>query len=197
MTLVYGDFDDNGSIEPIVSYYIEGKSYPFASRDEMTNQMISLRKKFQNFESYSEAQIDDILTKDQLANAGKMSATELSTIYIENTPDGLKTRSLPVEAQFSPVYAMLASDFNGDGNEDILLAGNQSFIRIRLGLVDANYGKVFLGDGEGGFTYLPQPQSGLNVVGDVRSIVNPVIKGRSHLLFGINSSEIEAYQSKP
>ncbi|MEM9324912.1 MAG: VCBS repeat-containing protein [Bacteroidota bacterium] len=195
MTLVYGDFDDNGSIDPIVSYYIEGKSYPFASRDEMTNQMISLRKEFQDYQSYAEAQIDDILTKSQLQSAGQLQVTELSTLYLENRQGQLMAKPLPIEAQISPVFAMKAMDFNGDGHQDVLLAGNQSFIRIRLGLVDASYGKIFLGDGTGNFQNLPQVQSGLKVVGDVRSIVTPEIGGKKHLIFGINNSTVEAYKS--
>ena len=33
--LFWKDFDNNGSIDPFLCYYIQGKSYPFVSRDEL------------------------------------------------------------------------------------------------------------------------------------------------------------------
>ncbi|HZI54662.1 MAG TPA: VCBS repeat-containing protein, partial [Chitinophagaceae bacterium] len=38
VTILYDDFDKNGSVDPLICYYIQGKSYPMASRDEMTDQ---------------------------------------------------------------------------------------------------------------------------------------------------------------
>src|SRR5690606_34567732 len=73
LSLTYADFDRNGSIDPIVSYYIQGKEYPFASRDEITNQIFSLRKKFPTYETYSEAQLQDIFTKKELSTANKLT----------------------------------------------------------------------------------------------------------------------------
>ncbi len=43
-TILYKDFDQNGSVDPILSYYINGVSYPMASRDDLTDQLPFLRK---------------------------------------------------------------------------------------------------------------------------------------------------------
>ena len=192
--LLYNDFDQNGSIDPVLAYYIGDKSYPFASRDDMVNQMIPLRRKFTSYQAYSEAQVEDILTPEQLTNARKVYLNELSTIYLENKGGSLVTHKLPIEAQFAPVAAIATGDFNGDGNDDLLLGGNQSYIRIRLGVIDANYGMVFLGDGKGGFTYLSQKESGLDVRGDVKSIKTITIQGIPHLFFGISNAKVEVYK---
>ncbi len=194
MTLVYGDFDNNGSIDPILSFYIDGKSYPFASRGELTNQMISLRRKFTDHKTYAESQIEDILTSEQLADANKSYVDELSTIYLENRDGKLIQSELPLQAQFSPVHAIEHGDFNMDGHMDFILAGNQSFIKLRLGLIDANYGQVFIGNGKGRFEYLPQIKSGLKVTGDVKSIKELRIKNANHLIFGINNSNVDLYK---
>ena len=45
MTLYYKDFDGNGSIDPLLCYYIGGVSYPAASRDDVTDQLPVLKKK--------------------------------------------------------------------------------------------------------------------------------------------------------
>lgn len=194
MTLVYDDFDQNGSIDPIVSFYINGKSYPFASRGELTNQMISLRRKFTDHDSYSNSQVEDILTADQMMTAEKKYVNQLSSIYLENSDGKLIVKELPKEAQYSPVSAIEHGDFNEDGNLDFIISGNQSFIKIRLGLVDASYGQIFLGDGNGNFEFLDQKSSGLKVTGDVKSVKMIPIKKQNHLIFGINNSKIEVYQ---
>jgi hypothetical protein len=198
LTLVYDDFDNNGSIDPIFSYYIQGEPYPFASRGELLHQLISLRQKFTSYEIYSEAQLEEILTAEQIEKAKKLIANELSTIYLENKGYKFKVRTMPLEAQFSPIFALETGDFNGDGNLDVILAGNQSLIRIRLGLIDANYGSVFLGDGKGNFSYLKQSESGLVVTGDVRSIKLFELDEERYLLFGINNSPAQVYRlNKP
>jgi hypothetical protein len=49
---------------------------------------------------------------------------------------------------------------------------------------------LFLGDGKGGFDYVPQFQSGYNIKGNVRSI----IEVNGELLFGINNEKIVGYR---
>jgi hypothetical protein len=44
--LYFADFDKNGSIDPFFNFYVQGKSYPFVSRDELNDQIYPMRKKF-------------------------------------------------------------------------------------------------------------------------------------------------------
>jgi hypothetical protein len=67
--MFYNDFDNNGSVDPLICYYIQGKSYPMASRDEMTDQIVSLRQRFPTYDSYANATMEDILTPEQLKSA--------------------------------------------------------------------------------------------------------------------------------
>ncbi|MFD3004075.1 FG-GAP repeat domain-containing protein, partial [Pontibacter toksunensis] len=41
--LYYKDFDDNGSVDPILTFYIQGKSYPYVTRDELQEQVSMMR----------------------------------------------------------------------------------------------------------------------------------------------------------
>ncbi|WP_332367556.1 hypothetical protein [Spirosoma telluris] len=103
---------------------------------------------------------------------------------------------MPTEAQFSPVYAVGLLDMDGDGRKDLLLGGNQSNARLKIGRMDANYGQLFHNEGACRFTYLPQPQSGFVVKGDVRDII-VVGKGKSQrILFGRNNNTIQVYRKK-
>jgi hypothetical protein len=196
MTLVYKDFDNNGSVDPILNYYIQGQSYPFASRDELLDQMYSMRPKFTDYASYANAKLNDIFPANDLKTAKTLKATELLSVYIENKDGKFVVHALPDEAQFAPIYAMTIVDYNNDGNMDFIASGNQTSIRIRIGPIDANFGQLFEGDGRGNFKYIQQGQSGLSVVGDTKSLQMIDIQGSPHLLVGINNVGIQTYKLK-
>lgn len=194
--LTFKDFDNNGTVDPILTYYIQHKSYPWASRDDILNQISSLRAKFPTYESYSNARLTDIFTAENLKTTTVLSASELSTVFYKNTGSKFEKHILPMEAQFAPVHAIEILDYNQDGNQDFILAGNQSANCVRLGVIDANYGQLFEGDGKGNFRYIPQSVSGLNITGDVRSLKVMTIKGKRYLLAGVNNSGIVTYRIK-
>jgi hypothetical protein len=191
--LYYKDFDDNGSVDPILTFYIKGQSYPYVTRDELQDQISMMRTRFASYETYAEATLRDIFTPAELGGVKHLSATYLKNAYFESSASGkFVEKSLPVEAQYAPVFAITPLDFNRDGKLDVLLAGNMNQARLRFGKYDANYGVLLQGDGKGGFSYVPQHQSGLEVKGDVRSIL-PV---NNTLLFGVNQQEVKAYKIK-
>ncbi|HNR43393.1 MAG TPA: VCBS repeat-containing protein [Bacteroidales bacterium] len=191
--LYFKDFDNNGTIDPIITYYILGQSYPFPSRNEFLTQMPSMRNKFPTYASYADAKLTDIFSPEDLQSATKYTATELRTLVFKNTGSKFVKSLLPMEAQFAPVYAIEILDYNNDGNEDIILAGNKNAMCVRLGVMDASYGQLFEGDGKGNFKFVPQPVSGLNMVGDVRSLKVLTIKDHQFLLAGINNIGIVTY----
>ncbi len=194
VSIFYKDFDKNGSIDPIMTVYIEGQEYPFPSRDELLDQMYSMRSKYTNYESYSNAKLQDIFSKADLKGAKVLQATTLETIYLENRNGKFIKHELPGQAQFTPVYAVTPIDYNHDGNMDFLLHGNQSSIRIRMGVIDASFGQLFEGDGKGGFTYIAQDKSGLTTVGDVKSCTVVTIHNETYILVGVNNVGITTYK---
>jgi hypothetical protein len=188
--MFYKDFDDNGSVDPILCFYIQGKSYPYVSRDELLDQMSIMRTRFTDYKSYANATLKDIFTQEELNSVDHLQATYLKTAYFERGKDGkFHEKTLPVEAQFGPVCTITSLDYNKDGSEDLLLCGNINHARLRFGKYDANYGVLLKNDGKGNFNYINQQQSGFKLTGDVRSalIINDV------LFLGINQSEIKAY----
>ena len=189
--MVYKDFDDNGSVDPIMSFYIQGKSYPYVTRDEMLDQMSIMRTRFQDYKSYAEATVTDIFTPEELKDASHLSSNFLKTAYFESNASGkLKEKPLPLAVQSSPVYTITSLDFDQDGKKDLLFCGNSSRVRLRFGKYDANYGILLKGDGKGNFNYIPQNKSGFALKGDVRSVLS---LGNT-LLFGINQQEVKAYK---
>jgi enediyne biosynthesis protein E4 len=187
------DFDNNGSIDPILCYYIQGKSYPYVSRDELLDQVYPLRRKFTSYKSYADAVIDDVFSADELKDAMKLTATELRTTLFINDNGKFTERTLPVQAQFSPVYKILPIDVNGDGAKDLLLFGNNDYPRLKIGKIDANFGTLLMNDGAGNFSYIPQDVSGLRIAGDVKDASMLTISGEKFLIVGINNSSLVIY----
>lgn len=189
ISLYYKDFDSNGSIDPVFCYYINGVSYPASSRDDITEQIPYLKNKFLHYKTYSIATINDLFSADELKGSTKLSANLLKTIYLENRgKEGFRSIELPVEAQFAPVYAIRSIDVNNDDKKDLVLAGNNTWTRVKFGQYTANHGMVFLGDGKGHFRYMPQQESGLKIRGNVRSIEILSTPNSKSLIFGLNDS---------
>lgn len=189
--MYYKDFDNNGTVDPILCFYIQHKSYPFVTRDEMINQIPMIRTRFPTFKSYADATINDIFTPGEMEGAKHLQANDLSTSLFLSGSDGrFHKKTLPLQAQFSPVFTITELDYDKDGNPDLLLCGNIKHARIRFGKSDANYGILLKGDGKGNFTYVNQVESGFHIHGDVRS----VIQMNDKLIFGINQDSIKVYQ---
>ena len=193
VTMTFRDFDNNGTVDPILSYYIDGISYPFPGRNELLTQLNTLRRKFPDYSSYANARLTDVFSEEDLKAATVLTATELRTMVYINNGKGFEKRQLPLQAQFAPVHAIEILDYNNDGNKDLILAGNQNAMCVRLGVMDANYGQLYEGDGKGNFRYVPQTESGLIIVGDVRSLKTLSISGKLHLFIGINNYGIASY----
>jgi hypothetical protein len=193
LTMVYDDFDKNGSVDPILSHFIQHKSYPYPNRDELTDQIPSIKKKFNDYESYSNATLENIFTPEQLTAAKKLEATTFKSSILRNNGDGSFTMvDLPSEAQYAPVFSVVVLDVNKDGHKDLVSGGNLSKTRVRTGKFAGSYGSVFLGDGKLGFTYVPQRESGICVKGDVRKIV--VLNDK--LIFAVNNSALAVRRLK-
>jgi enediyne biosynthesis protein E4 len=197
LQLYYKDFDGNGSIDPVFCYYIQGVSYPANSRDDLAEQLPVIKKQFLEYHQYADATINDVFTPEQLKDAGVLKVTEQATLYLQNDGvNGFTKKTLPVEAQYAPVYGITSIDANRDGKKDLLLAGNNTWTRIRFGRYSANHGVLLLGDGKGSFSYVPQSQSGLNVRGNVRSLVTIKTGNTESIFFGMNNAPVVSYRFK-
>jgi enediyne biosynthesis protein E4 len=192
--LYYADFDSNGSIDPFFTYYIQGESYPFVSRDELNEQIYPMRKIFTSYAAYSTATINDIFTKEELAKAGRLQVTETRSQAFLNKNGKMVPIELPMQAQFSAVTNIIADDFNGDGKKDLLLFGNHSDNRLKLGCIDASYGCLLTGDGKGNFTYVNQPRSGLDIKGDVKAAVELKTSNAKFIIAGVCNSAMQFYK---
>jgi hypothetical protein len=170
-TMYVKDFDKNGFVEPILSYYNDGVSYPLPLRDDLIKTLPYLKARYLNYKDYARQSVTDIFSADELRDAVFKKAHIFATALVRNNGDGSFTVvPLPLEAQIAPVYGILADDFDGDGKLDLLLAGNFDGVKPEIGRMSASYGRVLHGDGQGEFTPLRTTESGFLVPGQARDI---------------------------
>ena len=192
VSVVVKDFDNNGTIDPIINYYINGKNWPMPPKDDLLGQLPSLKKQFLFYEDYANASIENLFTEAELADAQKLEAYTFATSYIENKGNGnFAIKPLPTAAQFSPTYSILTEDFNKDGHLDILLGGNLMETRVQFGRYDASKGTLLLGDGKGEFLPVQNSEIGLKIKGAVRDMKSIKIKKEDYILVAKNNGILE------
>jgi hypothetical protein len=190
MRITAKDFDINGSMDPVCSYYVQGKNYPIYHRNLMISQIPSLQNKFKTYEEYARATFDDIFPPTDLKDAYIKDCRFTESAWIENLGNGtFKIHSLPVEAQISPVFGILSGDYNSDGNPDLLLTGNSYSSNIYTGQYDASIGLFMVGDGKGGFSPVPGRESGFFADGDAKGMAELVLKDGSSLVLVARNSD--------
>lgn len=197
VSIAVKDFDNNGTIDAILSYFINGKSWPMPPKDDLVGQLPSLKKDFLFYKDYANASIENLFTAEDLVDAQKLEAQSLSSSYIENKGNGnFGIKALPVETQFSPTYSILTRDFNGDGHLDILLGGNLMETRVQFGRYDASKGTLLLGDGKGNFEAAKNSAIGLKIKGAVRDMESITIKNENYILVAKNNDALELLKIK-
>jgi hypothetical protein len=168
--IIAKDFNKDGTIDPLMGYYINGICYPTLPRDALNQQVIQFRRKYQRFADYAAVTFDELLSADERKGAYQAQATYLQSAYVENLGNGkFVLHALPLPAQAAPVFGIVVHDFNHDGHLDAVLTGNFYPNEVNMGREDASTGTVLLGDGRGHFRSLDSVTSGLLIRGDARS----------------------------
>jgi hypothetical protein len=188
-SLLYGDFDSNGSVDPLLSYYVKDVSYPFPTRDELTEHLPMMKKKFRDYRSYVSVTIDSVLSPQQIGYTKKLRAFRCETTYFRNDNDTFTVVPLPIQMQYAPIFAMSLIDINGDGIKDLATGGNLSAARARTGMLKGNHGFIFLGNRNGTFSFVPPHITGINITEDVREIIADGDK----LIFALNNNRARVF----
>ncbi len=183
--LYLNDFDNNGIRECVLTYYkSDGKSYPYYLKNDMVTQIPTLRKKFSKHTDYAGKTIEEIFSNVQLGSAEVKTAYEFRTCMFINKDNGkFEKEPLPPEAQFSTVYAILIDDFDKDGLNDILIAGNLFGLKPELGRYDANYGVYYKGLAHNEFLYVQPKYSGFFYKGQARDMISIRNRSDKQLIF--------------
>ncbi|HEV8355980.1 MAG TPA: FG-GAP-like repeat-containing protein [Gemmatimonadales bacterium] len=165
------DFGHNGTLEQILTFYKHGTSYPLAGRDELVRLLPQLRSRYVSYAAFGASRIEDIFPAEELRQAKLLEARMFASSVALNDGKGrFSVRPLPIEAQFAPIRAVLAEDFDGDGKVDLLVAGDFYGAPPMLGRYDAGYGLLLRGDGAGRFEAVDLEADNLVIEGQARHL---------------------------
>ena len=181
------DFDQNGTIEKIMTRQVNGKDMPVPMKKELTGQIPSLKKKSLKHIDYAQKSIQDLFTPEVLKTALASEGNYFKSAIALNGGNGqFSLVELPLAVQFSSVSAIWCGDLNGDGKNDLVMAGNHSGFMPQYSKLDASFGHVLLNRGGGQYQRLDNRESGFFVRGDVKTLAMVRIKGKKYLLSTVN-----------
>lgn len=199
------DFDNNGSFDAIPTLYLPTsqqdttrREFTVHTRDDITKQILFFKSKFQNYKSFASAPFSAMLSPEEMKGALKLQANYFSNSYIRNDGNGkFSITPLPLNTQYSCMNGMVAEDFDGDGNLDLLMVGNDYGTDVSIGRYDACNGLLLKGDGKGSFIPLSIMQSGWFVPGDAKALVKlRGTNGKCLLAASQNKSRLKVFELK-
>ena len=194
-TVYAKDFDNNGSYDAILGFYQWGKCYPLYSRDQLIDQVPSMRKKFVRYKDYSGKTMDQILTATEKANMEVFKTNFFESGVLMNEGNNtFRFIPFPEKAQFSTINDMVIDDIDGDGIKDILVCGNSNDPAVMTGVYDATSALLLKGSGAGNFTAVPAFEDGLNVKGESRKMV--YLKDKGMFIFLKNNAAAQLFMKK-
>jgi hypothetical protein len=197
LRLYFGDFSGAGGVDGVEAYVENGRELPWRDLDTVARALPPLRGKFSSYAEYAGATLADVLGA-ALPTATRLDAVWFDTTLFLNRGGRFEARSLPLEAQLSPVFGIVVGDFDGDGNEDLFLAQNFFPTDAETSRYDAGRGLLLRGDGRGGFSALSRARSGIEVPGDARGAAAADYDGdgRLDLAVGQNSADTKLFRNE-
>lgn len=189
------DFDENGSIEKIITQRRDNKDYPVIVKRDIVDQIPELKKENLLHHEYANKSIRDLFPSEKVANSLIKQVNFLSSAIAYNNGDGsFRVEPLDVATQLSCVNAILPMDINEDGFEDFIIGGNNEYLLPQFSAIDACRGKVLMNDTKGQFTVLEGAQAGFDFEGVVREIRPLTFAGNKHILTLINNKKPQFYK---
>lgn len=187
LTLYVNDFDDNGQVEPIITYFIGEKEILLPNHEEILGQLPGLKKKYLYAENFAKANWKDILPEGKIRTAVSKQANYFSHVILYNAGNfAFDPVELPWLAQLTTYRDFAVTDINHDHRPDIIPGGNFFHNNIQLGRFDADRGSVLINQGNRNFTVYPFLNTW--VTGEVRKII-PVGDAESSTFIYIRNNQ--------
>ncbi|MEO6347455.1 MAG: VCBS repeat-containing protein [Aquaticitalea sp.] len=191
MLMYYSDFDGNGQTETIVCTAKDEIYYPIIGLDELSGQLVFLKKKFNSYKSFAGQPITSILDKNMMKNAKKLEVHTLQSGYLENDKGTFKFVPFMNELQVAPITSFLKYDFDGDQKEEVLASGNYFGVTPFQGRLEAFSGALIKNSKS--ITFGSQLGMDLSKKA-VKKISVIHLKDKPYLLVTFNNSKAEIYK---
>jgi hypothetical protein len=199
LRLFHGEVSGDGSIQAIEGYTdpASKRLLPMQAFHVMGAAVPAMRERMGSFENYAKATLPEIYG-DAWKSLRELNAVTLDSMIFLNRGDHFEARSLPMEAQLAPAFAVCAGDLDGDGMEDLFLSQNFFAMHPEHSRLDAGRGMWLRGDGRGGFAAVAGQVSGLLIYGEQRgaALSDFDADGRVDLVVAQNAAATRLFQNK-
>ena len=190
------DFDDNGTNDIVLAKFYKDDYVPMRGRECTSQQMPYVAEKFESYDSFASSKLIDILPEDKMDDAVKYEIKNFESIILINDNGKLIRKSLPNEAQISPIKSILVFDINKDGHQDIITVGNHYGVEVETQRYDAGFGTVLLGDGQNNFKFMSPIKSGFYVPYDSRDMKQIQLPNKDLILVTNNNKDLSIFNIK-
>ncbi|MCK5470925.1 MAG: VCBS repeat-containing protein, partial [Cyclobacteriaceae bacterium] len=193
-----GDFDRNGTNDPIITHYIGDDAYIIHPYNILTELIPGIKNRFRTYSDYGNTPFKNAFTPEELAQTIRMNCKTMESVVLENLgEDGFTIHSLPTEVQFAPVFGILVDDVNSDYLPDLILVGNSLSEETITGYYDASLGNVLINNGN--FKWKVEPPVLTNFVaeGDKKALAKMIVNGQPVYVMTENDGYLQAYTVDP
>ena len=188
------DFDKNGKSDIVLSYYNYGDEFPVRGRSCSSQQIPAIKEVYKDYNSFSTATLEDIFGKEQLEKALSYKVESFKSVYAENRGTGkFAMKSLPNIAQVSPINDILIEDYTGDGDMDLIVAGNLYASEVETPRSDAGIGLLLVGDGNGNFRPATMAESGILIPYDTKKLRSMVVNNKQGFAVANNNGPLQLF----
>jgi hypothetical protein len=189
-----------GGIEShvVLTQQIAGKEYPLAGMVPMGRELYQLALKFPTYASFSTATMSQLFGEQTLKASLHYQVDTFASVFLHNDGAGaFSLTSLPSLAQISPIKSIVVHDIDGDGNLDLLVAGNQYDTEPNTPRADAANGLWLRGNGHGRFTPISPRESGFLAPKDASHLALIATTAGTAVLVANTGDSLQAFVIRP
>ncbi|MXV53190.1 RNA-binding protein [Pedobacter sp. HMF7647] len=99
------DLDNDQKSDLVLSYYYQGKNYPFRPKNDLEQELPYLKKEYLSFQKMADKTTEEIF-KGKLDEQNKLVAQSFESVFVSNLASGGKITPLPLSFQQAPVKSM-------------------------------------------------------------------------------------------
>lgn len=140
--------DDKNDI--VLGYNQEGKNYPLRGRQCSSEQIPELKEEFPTYNQFASATLEEVYGEG-LDAALHYTISDFHSCVFINEGESFKRVNFSHDLQLFNWNDIVLKDLNGDGNLDIIAAGNLHEAEVETPRCDAGNGLIMLGNGDATF----------------------------------------------
>lgn len=191
MLMYYSDFDANGQTETLVVTEKNESYYPLLGLDALASQLVSLRKKYSTYKSFAGQTIEEILSYNQLKSSKKLKVNTLKSGYLRNDSGSYTFVPFNRDFQVAPIMTFCKFDFDNDGADEILAAGNYFGVQPFHGRLDSFTGALIKDEK----TIITGDKLGLDFAQkSIRHLNTILFQNKNYLIATPNNGKVQLYQ---